>query len=542
MNAEALLASVLLDPDDDASRLVLADWYEEHGESERAELIRVGVGLARADPAADRYASLQTRERQLLAAHAKDWFTDLDAAHRFRRGFLDGIRCDSPAAFLAAADRLFASQPVTDVRFKEVDEDAWDLDATAELAASPHLARVRGLHLLNEWRHVIPVEALLILTASPLLTGLRRLNLRHDGDREGRLDDERFAELIGRGKRPAPAWLGSLRALALTWAERVGDDSLRALLTLPCAGALTALDLTANGLTRAGMEALVGSPTWGGLTELNLACVGSRDTAVGALLGEALCRSGVRRLEAYLEGAALASADSWGPLEALRLTTSDETEGALAIASAPQLRQLRRLELYNDTGVTDEVLVALAANPAASRIDHLAFYLEQFGDEGVAALAESPHLTSLSHLDLSETEVTADGLGRLLRSPLARRLRWLDLSGTKIGDEGVRLLAEADLPHLTTLILRSQGGPSTEALAALLAAPRLPLLSRLVIYTDNRPPEYRRLLLGAKHVAWPGLPRRNARDDLARPYEERFGGFDGSRHLDWQEPLFPSFE
>src|SRR5262245_43910069 len=82
MNREALLAAVLQEPEDDALRLVLADWHEEHGESERAELIRVGVEVARADPAADRFALLQTRERQLLAAHAKDWFTDLDVAHR----------------------------------------------------------------------------------------------------------------------------------------------------------------------------------------------------------------------------------------------------------------------------------------------------------------------------------------------------------------------------------------------------------------------------------------------------------------------------
>jgi uncharacterized protein (TIGR02996 family) len=38
MNADALLTGILADPDDDARRLVYADWLEEHGDADRAFL------------------------------------------------------------------------------------------------------------------------------------------------------------------------------------------------------------------------------------------------------------------------------------------------------------------------------------------------------------------------------------------------------------------------------------------------------------------------------------------------------------------------
>ena len=38
---EAFLADIAENPDDDASRLVYADWLDDHGEADRAELIRL---------------------------------------------------------------------------------------------------------------------------------------------------------------------------------------------------------------------------------------------------------------------------------------------------------------------------------------------------------------------------------------------------------------------------------------------------------------------------------------------------------------------
>jgi uncharacterized protein (TIGR02996 family) len=44
----ALVAAVLAAPEDDAPRLVLADWYQEHGREDRAAFIRMHIALHRA--------------------------------------------------------------------------------------------------------------------------------------------------------------------------------------------------------------------------------------------------------------------------------------------------------------------------------------------------------------------------------------------------------------------------------------------------------------------------------------------------------------
>jgi hypothetical protein len=43
-------------------------------------------------------------------------------------------------------------------------------------------------------------------------------------------------------------------------------------------------------------------------------------------------------------------------------------------------------------------------------------------------------------------------------------------------------------------------------------------------------------------VAWPGAYRAGAaKVGLAQLYAERFGDFDGSKHLAWEEAFFPTF-
>jgi uncharacterized protein (TIGR02996 family) len=84
-DAPALLAAIRAAPDDDAPRLVYADWLDEHGQPERAEFIRVQCELARRKSPA-----LRRREAELLVRHHDAFAGPLAAAHlrfRFDRGF-----------------------------------------------------------------------------------------------------------------------------------------------------------------------------------------------------------------------------------------------------------------------------------------------------------------------------------------------------------------------------------------------------------------------------------------------------------------------
>src|SRR5262245_13586688 len=91
---DALLQAVIDDPDDDAVRLVYADFLEDHGQPARADFIRVQIELAR-DP---RRGDLEARELALVKEHESTWVGSLRGLvlggefhppYCFRRGFVE---------------------------------------------------------------------------------------------------------------------------------------------------------------------------------------------------------------------------------------------------------------------------------------------------------------------------------------------------------------------------------------------------------------------------------------------------------------------
>jgi uncharacterized protein (TIGR02996 family) len=108
------LAAIRAAPEDDAPRLVYADWLDEHGQSERAEFIRVQVELARRES-----ADLRAREAELLARHHDDFAGRLLAPgfrFRFGRGFITGfghtgVFVTYPDQALSSEDR-YSSRPL----------------------------------------------------------------------------------------------------------------------------------------------------------------------------------------------------------------------------------------------------------------------------------------------------------------------------------------------------------------------------------------------------------------------------------------------
>jgi uncharacterized protein (TIGR02996 family) len=77
---QGFLADIVESPDDDVPRLIFADWLEDQGRTDQAELVRVQIQLARLsakeeeeeeEKDADRKALLQGRELQLKARAAK---------------------------------------------------------------------------------------------------------------------------------------------------------------------------------------------------------------------------------------------------------------------------------------------------------------------------------------------------------------------------------------------------------------------------------------------------------------------------------------
>jgi uncharacterized protein (TIGR02996 family) len=172
---EALFQAILDDPDDDAPRLVYADWLEEHGDAERAEFIRLQLARAALEDHDPRVQQLQQRCRELTAEPGTEerWTPKLPRGMgypEFHRGFVEKVSCRIPD-FLKGAERLLAAIPLRHLNVGETNPTLQDLKA---LLASPHLARLRKLALYGNHLDDSATEA---IAASPHLRGLEELDL-----------------------------------------------------------------------------------------------------------------------------------------------------------------------------------------------------------------------------------------------------------------------------------------------------------------------------------------------------------------------------
>ena len=99
----AFLAAIKAHPDDDTPRLVFADWLDEHGEPERAELVRADIEYSKM-LALDRYRpDLARRRYRLLLRFIRRYG---DHAMALSRGILEEIHC-AWAFWVKHGDRLY---------------------------------------------------------------------------------------------------------------------------------------------------------------------------------------------------------------------------------------------------------------------------------------------------------------------------------------------------------------------------------------------------------------------------------------------------
>lgn len=141
----ALLAAVLNNPDDDAPRLIYADWLDEQGECDRAEFIRVQCRLAELGGEIMRrqfFHGLLLERDRLLGREEELWLRlpetvfgkwprhvvmagcPSEGAHRLgqagmpcgivSRGFVHAVTC-AAEDWLARGDAILAAQPVQEV-------------------------------------------------------------------------------------------------------------------------------------------------------------------------------------------------------------------------------------------------------------------------------------------------------------------------------------------------------------------------------------------------------------------------------------------
>jgi len=222
MSPEAFLRTIYENPEDDAPRLSYADWLDEHGQTDRADFIRVQLELARLAEDHPRQPELLRREETLLAAHRAEWL-----------GELLQLASDEwwPECWM-----FHRGLRALDLYFNHIGDEG-----LRALASAPHLASLKVLKLnAND----IGDGGACALASSPHLAALTELNL--DG---GAIGDEGARALA------AAPHLATLAELDLC-EHAIGDAGARALAASPHLAALSKLHLQENAITTQGKAAL----------------------------------------------------------------------------------------------------------------------------------------------------------------------------------------------------------------------------------------------------------------------------------------------
>ena len=442
MQDEAFLEAIRQAPDDDAPRLIYADWLEEHGQPERAEFIRLECERERVPEHSPRWHELVSRASPLYKKHQVEWLGSLSeilSTYAFSRGFLEFVGLPAEQ-FLKHADAIFRLGPIQEVSL----DDAHDfLPALADFAP---LSRVRVLNLSHNH---IGSEEIRVLGSSSYLDQLTELDLSLND-----LDSEAIAEL-----RQAP-FFPRLCSLDLGSNRDVGATAIEFLADIQEPISLTKLVLRFNTLGAAGVQALTASRVfYRGLTYLDL--TGCQTPAAGA---RALAHAKGKLTSLQLgwnplgdDGVqVLAGSPAFARLAELDLSECElGSEAAAALARSSSVRGLTRLDLSRNR-ISSRGARALASSPNFSHLSLLELTANEIGDEGAKALASSPHFAQLNALFLANNGLQAWGLRELIMSPHLANLYTLDLDDNNLGDVGAQVIARwCRLPQLTSLRLRS---------------------------------------------------------------------------------------
>jgi uncharacterized protein (TIGR02996 family) len=403
---DGFLQAIIANPDDDTPRLIYADWLDDHGDSARAEFIRMQIELAHLPETDPRSEALAKRAGVIEKAHARGWLRPLREALDqprcrqlgrciFGRGFLERVSITPRrAGFLTGAQDFLGRQPLRELLLTGHSS----LSLADVLIEMGNTACFPCLRLLDLCGTGLPTaEALHHFGSSDQLehlTGLG-LSLTMPG---GILDGLGGTPLAHRLRdlhvHIAPGATESLLELLTTTSffptlESIGlggplnEAGLTRLVNTSSLSHLRKLWLFQASVGPQAAEILITSSRWSQFTNLDLSHCPLGDDAVRPLAA-ALAGSSLGRLRLAYAGLTETSvsaltAASWGALEDLSLEGNNLGEsGTITLARSPHLTQLRRLNLYSC----------------------------KIGEAGARELAASPHVDNLLHLQLYESNLS----------------------------------------------------------------------------------------------------------------------------------------
>jgi uncharacterized protein (TIGR02996 family) len=345
MSDEAhLLAAIAEAPDDDTPRLVYADWLDEHDQPDRAEFIRLQIGLTAATIPEAQQEAARTRADELFKRNEAAWCGELPVRSGvtwtttpFTRGFADTVGFRHGKAWKEHSAAVFAAAPISRVRCG----GTFTAKTARPVFASPligRLAELSGIHLDEDGAKILANNA-------HFGGRLRELNLSGAGDGDG------AAVVLSR--------VSGLRNLETLSLGQVGPKGVAALAGSPHLSRLKNLHLGTSQVGDEGAEALAASPHLSALEHVLLNYTGIGD------------------------------------------------RGAVALVQSKRLVSLRELYLGGRNPITDAGAMAIASSTGLPRLAELHLWESRITDTGARALADFAERRGLQVLNLRSCPLSA---------------------------------------------------------------------------------------------------------------------------------------
>jgi uncharacterized protein (TIGR02996 family) len=167
---DAILEAIFAAPDDDAPRLIYADWLNENGHPEQAEFIRLRCQMAHLSNGERGWRPLRRKLHWTWAALQSRWLREFPrtrlAMDQLPRGLPTKRVEVSAEALLKDSNRWWPTLPIRDLRPVQ-----WT-DRAEQVAECPYLRRLEVLDLSQQRLEIGPASAII---QSPHLSGLKCL-------------------------------------------------------------------------------------------------------------------------------------------------------------------------------------------------------------------------------------------------------------------------------------------------------------------------------------------------------------------------------
>ena len=383
MQTEAdFMQAIIADPDSDELRLVFSDWLEEHGNTDRAEFIRLQIDMAKISPWTCEYGQLRDQTAEIYQRNKETWkIGEPFCGEYYRRGFVENVEFIL-SSNIDLIERAFERTPVRHLC-------VWCTDETLpELAKRKILQRLRGVEFIyaqdNFKRYYDFVKSI-------HLKNLHTFSFRMTEINESLLEQLKSC-----------SFASDLKTLRFQEDEFV-DDIVSLLAECPEFSNIRELSITA--------DPIIADEYWDEYL----------DSVMSAAEAEALADS--------LHLTALERIDLNGQLIGER--------GFQALVQSTNMRTVRefRVGQFTRTEIGPEGIEALVHSPNAGQLESLDLRRNPIKNAGVILLAQWEGLARLRQLNLGDCDIGNKGAQALAKSPYLQPHTMLNLGGNPISED-----------------------------------------------------------------------------------------------------------